>query len=220
MSRLGRRPQCEGGRHRLSTERLTLRTPVDALDQFGTAMGACDADAQHWLGWGRQPPDAGARALLLNVSDRTPARVRRRLNQRLASPPLPSDDDQLFLAALYDADGRYAGAAGVNLRTTEIGGWLAPHFRGFGLGRELFGGAAEFAHDHLGIPVVRAGVQLDNWACRAALASAGFTTAQGPATHTLPDGRVINSRWYEHRSPSPGICGRSPGASTPWVRDA
>ena len=215
MSRFDRRPLCEGGKHQLFTKRLTLRTPVDALDRFGTAMGACDADAQYWFGWNVRQPNANARALLLNMSDLTPALVRRRLNRRLASLPLPLDDDQLYLAALYTADGRYAGAAVVNLRTTEVGGWLAPHFRGFGLGRELFGGAAEFSHNHLGIPVVRAVVQVENWACRAALASAGFTTAQGPATHTLPDGRVINARWYEHTSPGPEVCaGRSEGSRT------
>jgi RimJ/RimL family protein N-acetyltransferase len=46
----------------------------------------------------------------------------------------------------------------------EIGGWLAPWYRGYGLGASLFAGAAEFAHYHLGIARVTAGTETVNFA--------------------------------------------------------
>jgi RimJ/RimL family protein N-acetyltransferase len=67
-----------------------------------------------------------------------------------------------------------AGAIELDPGTGEVGGWLAPWFRGRGLGAGLFVGATEFAHQHLGIAAVTAGIESSNAACIAALVSAWF----------------------------------------------
>lgn len=158
---------------------------------------ASDPEAQRWLGWPSQ-------AVL----------PERRLERYLARPAgqgvFPSRrylaGPQLHLVAIDLAEGRIAGGIGVNRDSGEIGGWLAPRFRGHGLGVGLFAGAAEFAHRHLGIRRVIAGTETTNAACVAALTGAGFTPTAGPNIHTLPNGRDISSRWFLHETTRPATC--------------
>ena len=110
------------------------------------------------------------------------------------------------LAAIDPADGRIAGAIACDQDTCEVGGWLAPRFRGRGLGTGLFAGAAEFAHQHLGIPSVTAVTESGNAACIAALAAAGFIPAAGPDPHILPNGQVVPVRRFRHESAQPTMC--------------
>jgi RimJ/RimL family protein N-acetyltransferase len=93
------------------------------------------------------------------------------------------------------------------VETGEVGGWLAPRFRGHGMGAALFAGAAELGHRHLDISVVIAGTELSNIACSGALTSAGFIPAEGPETHALPDGREVRARWFHHESDQTAWCG-------------
>ncbi|MER6159553.1 GNAT family protein [Streptomyces sp. NPDC001868] len=67
-----------------------------------------------------------------------------------------------------------------------------------GLGAGLFLAGAEFAHGHAGLPTVRAGTATANLACHRALERADFVPAPGPARHTLPDGRELDTVWYRH----------------------
>lgn len=159
---------------------------------------ASDPQAQRWLGWtGRAVlPERDLERLLALQAGHGAFPSRRHLS-----------GPEIHLAAIDLADGRVAGALGVDRDTGEIGGWLAPRFRGRGLGAGLFAGAAEFAHQHLGIPSVTAGTESSNAACIAALAGAGFTPAAGPDVHTLPDGRAVPSRWFRHESARPVMCG-------------
>lgn len=158
---------------------------------------ASDPLAQRWLGW-------RGRAVL----------PERDLERLLAMPagqsafPFPRylSGPENYLVAIDPADGTVAGAIGVSGHTGEIGGWLAPRFRGHGLGADLFTGAAEFAHQHLGVKSVTAGTESSNAACIAALVRAGFTPAAGPDVHTLPDGRAVPSRWFSHESVLPVTC--------------
>jgi RimJ/RimL family protein N-acetyltransferase len=101
-----------------------------------------------------------------------------------------------------------AGGVALDAVSLEAGGWLAPGFRARGLGAELFAGIAQFGHDHLGIAMVRAGTEQANTACVAALLAAGFEPAEGPATHRLPDGRVIRARWFRHDAEQATSCQR------------
>jgi len=78
--------------------------------------------------------------------------------------------------------------------------------RGRGLGASLFAGVAEFAHHHLGAASVTAATEPGNVACIAALASAGFIPVPGPATYTLPSGRVIPVLWFRHEVARPSRC--------------
>jgi RimJ/RimL family protein N-acetyltransferase len=156
---------------------------------------ASDPQAQRWFGWTGQKviPEPDLEPLLALPAGQGPALL-----------PIPGR--RTSLAAIDLADGRVAGAIEVNPGTGEVGGWLAPRFRGRGLGAGLFASAAEFAHQHLGIPTVTAATESSNAACIAALVSAGFTPAAGPDTHTLPDGRVIPVRWFRHESVQPTMC--------------
>jgi GNAT superfamily N-acetyltransferase len=125
-------------------------------------------------------------------------------------PPRTLDSKEMWLAAIAPSGQRLAGSITLNRDTGEIGGSLAPAFRGRGLGTALFAGAAEFAHHHLGIASVLAGADAENAACIGALSAAGFTPAAGPEAHKLPNGRVIASRWFRHESVRPARCVAAP----------
>jgi RimJ/RimL family protein N-acetyltransferase len=174
----------------LHTPALRLQTPT-VPDMAIIFAAASDRQAQRWLGWTDVMPEPDLEPLLARSAGQ---------GQILLRPPP-------HLAAIDPADGRVAGAIEVDPDTGEVGGWLAPRFRGRGLGAGLFAGAAEFAHQHLGIPAVTAGTESSNAACVAALVSAGFIPAVGPDTHTLPDGRVVPARWFRHGSVQTSICG-------------
>ena len=172
---------------------LRLQTAT-IRDMCITSAAASDPQAQRWLGWQAQ--------------DLIPERGRERL---LAMPPgqgriMSPRPGKWFLAAIDEADGRLAGAIGADEDSGEVGGWLAPRFRGRGLGASLFAGAAEFAHQHLGVPSVIAATEPGNAACIGALVSAGFSPATGPDTHPLPNGRVVFVHWFRHESTQPTTC--------------
>ena len=178
----------------LHTPALRLQTPRVSDWRIMLAAGS-DLQAQRWFGWPGQVviPEPDLERLLARPAGR---------GRPLSHIPGP----RTYLAAIDLADRRVAGAIELNPDTREVGGWLAPRFRGRGLGAGLFAGAAEFAHQHLGIAAVTAGTESGNAACIAALVSAGFTPTDGPDTHTLPDGRVIPSRWFHHESVQPTMC--------------
>ncbi len=102
------------------------------------------------------------------------------------------------MVCVHRPTGRYAGHLEIHRDTREMGGTLAPDHRGRGLGAELFLAGAKFAHDHAGLPTVRAGTATTNRACRGALERAGFVPAPGPDRYTLPDGRALDTVWYQH----------------------
>lgn len=114
------------------------------------------------------------------------------------------------LAAIDASGQRLVGSIDCNTDTGEVGGSLAPEFRGRGLGAALFAGAAEFAHHHLSIASIVAGTDPDNAACIGALTAAGFVPAAGPEAHELPNGRVVTSRWFRHESVRPAHCVAAP----------
>lgn len=187
--------QCGRRRHVLQMPGLRLQTP-SVWDLPMMMAAASDPQAQRWLGW--RPQDV------------VPERHRERLmagKPRQSRAALRSSESRVWwLVAVHPQDGRLAGAAAYDEDTGEVGGWLAPGSRGRGLGASLFAGAAELAHRHLGIASVIAGTEAGNVASNAALASAGFIPASGPATHTLPDGRVVPSLWFRRDVSRPTRC--------------
>jgi RimJ/RimL family protein N-acetyltransferase len=182
-------PRCRRGRHVLLMPGLRLQTPT-IWDSSIMMAAASDPQAQRWLGWRHQDlvPESNRERLLANQ----PGRGTILLESSMAR--------SRWLVAVNPEDGQLAGALACNLDTGEIGGWLAPGFRGRGLGSSLFAAAAEFGHHHLGIASIRAGADVGHIACIAALTSAGFIPGSGPSTHTLPSGRVIPSRWFRHEA--------------------
>lgn len=186
--------QCGRECHVLHMPGLRLQTPTKQDARIMLAGGS-DPQAQRWLGW--TGPAVIPQWDLEHQLARTAGRGR--AFPRVLGPGR-------YLVAIDPAAGRVAGAFAVDGDTGEVGGWLAPRYRGRGLGSGLFAGAAEFAHQHLGIPSVTAGTEISNTACIAALASAGFIPAAGPDTQTLPDGRVVPVRWFRHESAHPTVC--------------
>ena len=186
---------CGGGRHVLRTESFRLQSPTER-DLKIMMAAACDPQAQRWLGWsGKQIVAAADRERLLTL--------RPGEGRRLTREP----ESQWHLAVIEWATGRLAGAVGCAPDGRELGGWLAPQFRGRGFGSELFAGAAMFTHQHLGVASVVAGTEVGNAACIGALTSAGFVPTDGPQTHRLPDGREVPTRWLRHDTDQPARCG-------------
>ena len=178
----------------LRTPSLRLQTPT-RRDLKMMIAAASDPKAQRWLGWSAKDvvaEEALERLLALRAGEGRP----------ISRAP----GDRWYLAAVEWATGRLVGAAACEPDGREMGGWLAPRYRGQGLGRELFSGATLFAHQHLGLSSVTAGTEVSNAACIAALVSAGFVPDAGPPTHQLPDGRVVPARWLRHAADQPARC--------------
>jgi RimJ/RimL family protein N-acetyltransferase len=194
----GRKGKCRGERHVLDMPGLLLRSPT-IRDSAIARAAASDPEAQRWLEW----PD---KSIIVPASKRE-----RWLSLRPgAGPLLPSsaDPDLISLVAIDPAAGRIAGLVSMGWKDRDIGGWLAPAYRGRGLGTVLFAGAAQLAHDHLGIQTVWAGAHPGNAASIGALTAAGFVPVAGPPTHVQPNGRVIPGRWFGHAREQVGHCGR------------
>ncbi|MFD4940222.1 GNAT family N-acetyltransferase [Streptomyces virginiae] len=213
-----RRPQpvpvhCGDGRHTIRTARLLLYTPRDHWDvEMGAAAGA-DSDAQRWFGWipdSLVTPETAAHLLGIHDGNRA-ERLRafpRSVRRELARPVvLPDPGAEQRLLAVDAATGLVAGMSSL---TPDSGGaiglWLAPACRGRGLGTELVTATARFGHEHLGLESVSAGTETANHRCRGALGAAGFVQCEGPALHTLPDGRVVDSAWYRHEAAGTARC--------------
>ncbi|MEV6196550.1 GNAT family protein [Streptomyces sp. NPDC051920] len=193
----------------LRSERLLLYTPLIALDVWVPAAARSDAEAQHWLGLKTDEvvQDEEVRELFLSIhADNDLSGFAPRDRFKMMRKVEKGSGDFVELTAVHMADGRYAGATSVSLQSGEIGGWLAPDFRGQGLGGELFRSAVQLGHRHLGLKIVRAGAEPTNKASRGALTTAGFTPASGPARLTLGDGREIDTCWYEHRQEATARC--------------
>lgn len=190
----------------LETARLLLRSPGEH-DQTVISASGSDPAAQRWLGWA---PDT-----VMDEKDRE-----RILARRPGQGPLTRPAGWLSLLAIDKESGLAAGYALVHpAEPVQGGAHLAPRFRGRGYGTELFTAATEFAHQHLGFPAVVAGTAADNLASRRALRAAGYTQASGPATHVLPDGRVVGVTWARHESAEPALCPAGK-ATLRWARQA
>ncbi|MFG2963077.1 GNAT family N-acetyltransferase [Streptomyces sp. NPDC048288] len=199
---------CWAQRHTLRTQRLLLYTPETELDVVAAMAAGSDPEAQHWLG---RPEDTvldervREAVLALRPGDPDALRSSRVAQLLLSRPFTPRPDENEVLVAVRLDDGRYAGATTLHLDTGQVGGWLAPHSRGQGLGTELFRAALHLGHAHLGLPTVNAGHEPTNTASARALTAAGFlpTPTPGPPRHTLSDGREIAATWLTHTSPTP-----------------
>ncbi|MFF5975489.1 GNAT family N-acetyltransferase [Streptomyces sp. NPDC012769] len=207
---------CGGGHHVLRTARLVVRTPRDHLDEAIGEASSADAEAQRWLGYPAGSVFDGPTAqFLLSIDDSNRAERLRALRahsrRQLTRPFVPGDRlPRLPLLAVEAATGRVVGMSSVTMDTRTIGLQIAPAHRRQGLGHELVQATARIAHTHLGLEVVWAGTEASNDHCREALTTAGFVPCDGPARHTLPDGRVIDSVWYQHGMAETSRCDTVP----------
>ncbi|NEA24175.1 GNAT family N-acetyltransferase [Actinomadura bangladeshensis] len=190
---------CAGGRHVIRTPGLVFRTATWS-DQRRIAATGSDPQAQRWLGWG---PES-----VLGEDER----------ERLLAAPagrgrgrfgLPSPRVETRLIAIDPERGTTAGAVSLSPLSDEVcemGGHLAPAYRGRGLGAELFTAGLALAHRHLHFGEVRAGAEPENLASVHSLWRAGLDPTLGPDTHRLSDGRVIPSVWFANVEPNPTWC--------------
>jgi RimJ/RimL family protein N-acetyltransferase len=157
---------------------------------------ASDPEAQRWLGW-------RDRIVVKRESRRQSLLAAQTGRGRSLDPGMAS---LLYLAVIDPSTDLMAGGVGVDWRKVELGGWLAPLFRGRGLGAELFAGAAQFVHYHLADASVVAATETANVSCIRALGSAGFAATPGPEFHPLPDGRAVPVCWFRHDADKPAMC--------------
>ncbi len=68
---------------------------------------------------------------------------------------------------------------------------------GQGLGRASLAVALVHVHRDLGLPVARMGTEVHNVRAIRQIEAVGATPVE-EGRHTLPDGRVIDARWYHH----------------------
>lgn len=177
---------CWKGHHVVQLEHLRLQSPTRS-DMVVMSAAASDPAAQRWLGWPRQSVVRESRRE--SVLARHPGQGRRRAVRIVG---------KWYLIAIDRTTGLAAGGVGGDIRDGDVGGWLAPQYRGRRLGAELFAGAAQFAHYHLGQEHVFAGAEPANVASIRALLSAEFSPTAGPEVHQLPDGRLIPASWFHH----------------------
>lgn len=197
--RTPRRVRCGIHFHVIRTESLVLRTPT--LREAKLVMaGASDDEAQRWLGWEDRliwPSEHRAAALAATANGLEWPTERPIVSLRHL---VAIDPDRLTIVGSVGFEP--SNDAGHN----HIGGWLAPQYRGRGLGRELFAAGLALGHQHLAIKTINAGAEESNTASRRSLEAAGFRPIDGAPTHTLPDGRAIASCWYEHTAPATAYC--------------
>jgi RimJ/RimL family protein N-acetyltransferase len=187
-------PPCRTGSHVLVAPGIRLKTPTP-LDLRIAWAGASDPQAQHWLGF---RPD-----LIVPEPDR---------QRLLGTKPgrhgrgVQTGGSEHMLIAADSRHGRLIGCVSCDVQTGEVGGWLAPEFRGRGLGAVLFGCGAELGHRHLGLTTVQAVAEVSNKASIGALMAAGFVPVPGSGIHTLDNGRQAEASWFRHDSDRPARC--------------
>ena len=189
---------CGRGSHLVQMADLRLQSP-SLQNRRAMAAAGSDPHAQRWVGWTDQ---------VVQQARQWTGLLEMELGNGGGRLPRAPARRAMYLAAIDASGRRLAGAITFDRDASEVGGWLAPGFRGRGLGAALFAGAAEFAHHHLGVASVLAGTEDENAACIGALTAAGFIPAAGPATHTLEDGRMVTARWFRHEC-GPALCAGS-----------
>jgi len=195
--RLMTKRACDRHGHVLRTGRFLFHTPTAWEYAAAVACGS-DPGAQRWLGW---LPDS-----IVEEPTRADAlRVVPGTGPDWKHPDVFSID----LVAIDVAAGRCVGLVSVHAGEDggpETGGYLAPDYRGRGVGRELFTAGLLLAHEHLGLTRVRAGAEVGNVASARSLSAAGMVRAPGPPTYRLPNGRATEAWWFQHDVPRTSTC--------------
>jgi RimJ/RimL family protein N-acetyltransferase len=179
-----------GGAHEARSARLVVSTA--RLSDVVAAGALMDDEAQYWQGWSPDVLQPYARTLATS----NPLMWKRRNIDFVARQR--STGALVVSISLYRSDGRY-----------HIGGTVSGDFRRRGYGREALDLVCLIAHRHLGIAQLTAECETANTASHRWLASSGFTMVEPSGTHTLPNGRVVEScSWRrtdasaEHRCPN------------------
>jgi RimJ/RimL family protein N-acetyltransferase len=149
-----------------------------------------EPEAQRWLGW-------HSLDLALTRTSMVAGPI------WAPQPMIPPNVPLLLFAGIERVTTVMVGAVVIDRSDgrADVGGVVDKDYRGQGFGSEILQMVRGIAHRHFGIPRLTAGCESTNEASRRWLATSGFTTIQGPPTHTLPSGRVIQSIWWESIDP-------------------
>jgi RimJ/RimL family protein N-acetyltransferase len=147
---------------------------------------AREPEAQRWLGW--RPED---------FIPLRPGMMAWPIWQ--PQPMVPPEMSIMLFAGIHRVTNVMVGAVSIDRSggRADVGGVVAGDHRGQGFGTEILRAACTVAHRHFGIPRLTAGCEAANVASRRWLTRSGFNAVPGPPTHTLPDGRVIESVWWD-----------------------
>lgn len=177
--------------HHVTTARLEIVSGrVSDLIRYYSMCN--EPEIQRWMGWDHFPVDtrfyaAQAQPLWRPV------------------PTVPANLELMEFVGIHRQTKLVVGGIGLYREPDgghSVGGAVRTGFRGQGLGHELMAVACDLLHRHFGLAELRAGCEVSNEASRGWLAGAGFTRVDGPPTHTLPDGRVIESLSWVRRYPA------------------
>jgi RimJ/RimL family protein N-acetyltransferase len=147
-----------------------------------------EAGAQRWLGW--SDDDIAAAPALPDGPVR---------DLRAIDDAVRPDRRQLFFIGIERRSRRVATWTALSRQEDgqyEVGIATGADFRGRGYGREALRAVCAMAHHHFGIRQLTAGCEAGNRAAAKVLAAAGFRRTDGPATHTLGNGREIDPLWW------------------------
>ncbi|MGC1215201.1 MAG: GNAT family N-acetyltransferase [Micromonospora sp.] len=97
-------------------------------------------------------------------------------------------------------------------RQLHVGGSVVAGARRQGYGREALQLVCALGHRHLGMRHLIARCEAGNVASCRWLTSAGFTRMPGDPRHVLPDGRAVETLWWQHADPLSRRRCRSPQA--------
>lgn len=172
-----------GGAHEARSRRLVVST-ARLSDLLATAA-LMDDEARYRHGWSPELLEPYKR--ILATSD--PLMWKRRRMDFVARDR--STGALVVSLSLYRSDGQY-----------HIGGTVGAQFRRQGYGREALLLVCLFAHRHLGIVELSAKCETAHEVSRRWLASSGFTMLEASGSHTLPNGRVVESCWWRRRDGS------------------
>jgi RimJ/RimL family protein N-acetyltransferase len=83
------------------------------------------------------------------------------------------------------------------------GWWLSEEARGKGYGTESLAAVIAYSHEHLHHRTVMMGTSVENTPALRQIAATGAVLArEGP--HHLPNGQIVDSRWFVHTAPIGG----------------
>ena len=127
----------------------------------------------------------------------------------LVKAPSPVGRRGQLIVSKKDSDEPVAFASITNTHPPGIwtvGMWVTPSLRGQGFGAEALAGVLQVVHD-AGLCVVHIGTSADNLQAQSVIERAGCNFVE-TRLHKLPDGTIIDSRWYTHDA-----------SSAPWYRE-
>ena len=201
--------QCSPTRpeHVVTGAGITLRC-LRSGESRSYVTACTDPEARHWLGWPKGISVERITGSRAGLDDRWVRTLSDPGGDRLEFAVVGRGDEVVGFVGLTRVPAvlrrRTKLAVLVDLIPAppapdwQLGVVLLPPYRGQQIGRRAVRLMTEFAHRHLGMAGVTAGVEPANVASHRVLIVAGYVRVDGPAEHVLPDGRRAAAVWLRH----------------------